>query len=57
MQNPVPARHFDLMKIAGEEDTYRIRLSSYRAVYAVYWEEKIIRVIKIEKRKGRTYRF
>lgn len=56
-QNPVPAREYDLRKIAGEEDIYRIRLSSYRAVYCVYWEQKIIRVIKIERRGESTYKF
>ena len=55
-KNPVPAREYDLRKIAGEEDTYRIRLSSFRTTYTVYWEQKIIRVIKIERRKESTYK-
>ncbi|MDD5162945.1 MAG: type II toxin-antitoxin system RelE/ParE family toxin [Candidatus ainarchaeum sp.] len=55
-QNPVPAKEFDLRKIAGETDTYRIRLSRYRATYCVYWEQKIIRVLKIERRKENTYK-
>ena len=54
--NPVPAREYDLRKLAGEKDTYRIRLSSYRITYCVYWENKIIRVLKIERRKKRTYK-
>ena len=55
-QNPVPAREYDLRKIAGEEDTYRIRLSSFRTTYTVYWEQKIIRVTKVERRKESTYK-
>ncbi len=55
-QNPVPVREFDLRKIAGEEDTYRIRLSSFRTTYTVYWEQKIIRVTKIKRRKESTYK-
>lgn len=55
-QNPVPAREYDLRKIAGEEDTYRIRLSSFRTTYTIYWEQKIIRVIKVERRKESTYK-
>ena len=55
-QNPVPAKRYDLRKIAGEEDTYRIRLSSYRAIYCVYWEQRIIRVLKIQRKKDRTYK-
>lgn len=45
-ENPVPAKEYDLKKIVGEEDTYRIRLSSYRVVYAVYWNEGKVRVLK-----------
>ena len=55
-QNPVPARDFDLRKIAGAQDTYRIRLSSVRATYSIYWEEKKIRALKIERRKESTYK-
>jgi len=53
---PLPVRLFDLRKVAGEEDSYRIRVSKYRVLYHIYWEEKLIRVIKIERRKGRTYK-
>ena len=56
MQNPVPAKEYDLKKIAGEENTYRIRLSSYRTTYFVDWEQKIIRILKIERRKESTYK-
>ena len=55
-RNPVPAREYDLRKIAGEEDTYRIRLSRYRVTYCVYWEERVIRVLRIGRRKERTYK-
>ena len=37
-QKPIPADDYDLLKI--DEDTYRIRLSSFRVVYRVYWESK-----------------
>ena len=53
---PIPAREYDLKKIGGEEDTYRIRLSSYRVTYTVYWDEKIIRVLFVELRDGSTYK-
>jgi len=55
-QNPVPAKEYDLKKIAGEEDTYRIRLSRFRTTYTIYWKQKIIRVIKIARRKESTYK-
>ncbi len=57
MYNPIPAKEYDLKKISGEKDTYRIRLSSYRIIYCVYWEEKTVRVLKIERRKDSTYKF
>lgn len=53
---PVPAREYDLKKISGTDDTYRIRLSSYRVTYAVFWEEKIIRVVFVELRNKSTYK-
>jgi mRNA interferase RelE/StbE len=53
---PIPAKEYDLKKISGSEDTYRIRLSSYRITYAVFWEEKIIRVLFIELRGKSAYK-
>lgn len=52
---PVPAGEYDLTKVSGEEDTYRIRLSSFRVVYKVYWEKKAIGVAKIERKSEHTY--
>ncbi|MCL5011711.1 MAG: type II toxin-antitoxin system RelE/ParE family toxin [Candidatus Marsarchaeota archaeon] len=52
---PIPTADYDLKKIKGEENTYRIRLSSYRVLYKLFWDEKIIRVIKVEKRSDNTY--
>jgi mRNA interferase RelE/StbE len=56
-KNPVPAQEFDLRKITGTNETYRIRLSSFRVLYSIYWEKEIIRILKIERRKSRTYKF
>ena len=55
--NPFPAKDFDFRKVSGENDTYRIRISSHRVVYEVHSQEKIIKVIKLERRKDRTYDF
>ena len=57
-QSAVPATEYDIKKIdSGEFYTYRVRLSSYRVIYAVHWKDKIIRVIKIERKKDRTSKF
>jgi len=54
-ESPVPASSFDLKKIEGREDWYRIRLSSYRVQYEVRHESKEIHVMKIERRDEHTY--
>ena len=55
-QSPFPSLAFDFKKISGEQDTYRIRLSSHRIIYSIYPAENSIRVIKIERRDEHTYR-
>ena len=52
---PVPAREYDIRKVGGAIDTYRVRLSSHRVVYTVEWKEKKIRVFEIERRDEHTY--
>ncbi|MDP3742096.1 MAG: type II toxin-antitoxin system RelE/ParE family toxin [Candidatus Micrarchaeota archaeon] len=54
--NPVPKEQYDLLKVGGEPDTYRIRLSSHRTVYRIFWQEKVIRIAKIERRTETTYK-
>ena len=53
--SPVPAKEFSLIKLSGREDTYRVRLSSYRVAYTVFWDEKVVRILKVEKRSETTY--
>ncbi len=55
--NPFPAQEYDLRKITGMEDTYRVRLSSYRVVYCVDTESKKIKILKVERRDDGTYDF
>lgn len=45
----------DIVKIAGEPDTFRLRIGDYRALFKIYEREKIIVIIKIDVR-GRVYR-
>ena len=49
--NPVPWKTWDVRKIKGEKDTYRVRLDKYRLVYWVNWRKREITILKIESRK------
>lgn len=50
-----PNVKLDIIKIAGEENTFRLRLGKLRALFKVYNEEKVIVVIKLDFRR-RIYR-
>jgi len=50
-----PNVKLDILKIAGEEDTYRLRIGKLRALFKVYDEEKVIVVVKVDLRR-RIYR-
>jgi len=40
--DPVPFRKFDIAKLRGYENTYRIRIGDLRVIYEVNWDEKRI---------------
>ena len=42
MSDPIPFRKFDVAKLKGYENTYRIRIGNLRIVYEVNWDEKRI---------------
>jgi mRNA-degrading endonuclease RelE of RelBE toxin-antitoxin system len=56
MFDPVPNNKYDLTKIAGSDSTYRARIGKYRITYCVFWNEKIVRIIFIKRRKESTYK-
>ena len=37
--NPIPKEIYDLRKLRGYKDTYRIRLGKIRIVYTIIWGE------------------
>ena len=49
---PVPADKYDVKKLKGLTNTYRIRFGDWRIVYKVEFAEKIITIVNIEKRGG-----
>jgi mRNA interferase RelE/StbE len=53
-ENPTPAENYDVKKLQGEKDTFRIRLGDIRVVYEIEWNEKIIKILVIEHR-GKAY--
>ena len=55
-ENPVPAEEFNVVKLSGSKNTYRIRIQRIRVIYDVYWKEKKIDVLKVGIKKGRTYK-
>jgi mRNA-degrading endonuclease RelE of RelBE toxin-antitoxin system len=54
--SPVPIEEFNVTKITGSENTYRIRIQKTRIIYDVHWKQKRIEILKINKRKDRTYK-
>ncbi|MEM3883152.1 MAG: type II toxin-antitoxin system RelE/ParE family toxin [Candidatus Methanomethyliaceae archaeon] len=46
-----PAIRLNVVKIAGEANTFRLRVGKYRALFKVYEQEKIIVVAKIDTRR------
>jgi len=53
-QNPAPAPEYDVKKLAGIRDTYRVRIGEIRIEYNVDWESKRIAILAVEFR-GRAY--
>ncbi|MBI2583275.1 MAG: type II toxin-antitoxin system RelE/ParE family toxin [Candidatus Aenigmarchaeota archaeon] len=49
---PIPVKDFDVSKLSGEEDSYRIRIGRYRILYRIYWKERKLRIIRIETREA-----
>ena len=52
---PIPYMDFDVAKLAGRTDDYRVRVGAIRVVYSVDWVNKVITVNRIESR-GRAYK-
>ena len=53
--NPIPLRKYDLKKLKGYRDTFRIRVGDIRIVYTVDWGSRSITVHYIGYR-GRAYK-
>ena len=45
------ARLFDVKKLVGIENTYRIRIGKLRIVYSIIWEDKVVLISRIRFRE------
>jgi len=55
-KNPWPAQEYDVAKISGMEDCYRIRIGKIRINYHVNIAANEITVYRIERKKDTTYK-
>jgi len=55
-ENPVPVEEFNVVKLSGSKNTYRIRVQKIRVIYDVYWKEKRVEILKVDRRKARAYK-
>ncbi|MDI6807327.1 MAG: type II toxin-antitoxin system RelE/ParE family toxin [Candidatus Aenigmarchaeota archaeon] len=52
--DPVPARYYDVKKLRGLKNAFRIRIGRIRIVYTINWKDKVIIIARAEFR-GRAY--
>ena len=50
-ENPVPAEQYDIKKLQGFKDTFRVRIGDVRIIYEVQWTKQTINVLVIERRE------
>ena len=53
--DPIPWREFDIKKIEGSDNLYRVRIGIYRIFYSLDKNNKVIKIIDIETRQ-KAYR-
>ncbi len=51
-ENPIPFRAYDMKKLVGMKNTYRIRVGKHRITYELYMDELLIKVGYIGYRGG-----
>ena len=54
-QNPAPVPEYEVKKLHGFKDMYRIRVGDIRIEYEIAWESKRISILAVEFR-ARAYR-
>lgn len=54
-RNPIPSG-WDIAKVRGMEDAFRVRIGDYRVIYAVSWERLLILILDVGPRGKIRYR-
>ena len=52
MIDPLPARCYDVKKLKGLSDTFRIRIGKIRIVYTIIWKDRIVLISRISSREN-----
>ena len=47
---PINPKLLDIVKMGGRENTYRVRIGNYRAIFIADFENKLIKVTYLETR-------
>ncbi|MEM2792991.1 MAG: type II toxin-antitoxin system RelE/ParE family toxin [Candidatus Bathyarchaeia archaeon] len=50
-ENPVPAEYYDVKKLKGYTDTYRVRIGNVRVIYEILWDSKKVHILLVEWRE------
>ncbi len=50
--DPIPAKRYDVKKLSGLKDSFRIRMGKVRIVYTVLWKEKVVLIARIGFRES-----
>ena len=51
-ENPVPAEYYDVKKLKGLSDTYRVRIGDFRIIYEVIWDKAAVNVLYVGPRES-----
>ncbi len=54
-ENPIPADYYDIRKLKGYIDAYRVRIGDIRVIYEISWGDKRVDVLLVERRE-KAYR-
>ena len=50
--DPLPVKLYDVKKLQGIRDTFRIRIGKVRIIYTIIWNDKAILISRISTRES-----